>query len=326
MPLVSVIIPAFNAASTIERTIRSAQRQTLKDLEIIVIDDGSTDDTAARVEGIADERIVLRSFPNGGLPTARNRGIEAARGQYLAFLDADDLWSGTKLESHVAIMERRREVGAVYSWTCSIDEDDAVLGSQNTATFEGDVYSRILEGFFIGNASNAVLRREAVGSAGAFDPTLICGEDWEFLARVASGWHFAAVPRYDVFYRWRAGSMSSDVNRMREGLQVVCDRLFAAAPPALQDRKTASLCNVHVYIARICLTRRWDRPAIDEAARNLRAVLVLRPSTILEPTTLRLCVRWLIARMFSLPAATRAASWYHGAWLRGQRLEVDPWA
>jgi glycosyltransferase involved in cell wall biosynthesis len=92
-PLVSVIVAARDAGSTLVDTLESVRRQTVTDLEVIVIDDGSTDDTVARVARVTDPRITLASFPGAGISTARNRGIARARGAYLSFLDADDLWT-----------------------------------------------------------------------------------------------------------------------------------------------------------------------------------------------------------------------------------------
>ena len=103
-PLVSVIVPARDAGPTVVDTLESVRRQTVTDLEVIVIDDGSTDDTVARVARVTDPRITLASFPGAGLPTARNRGIARATGEYLAFLDADDQWTADKLESQVAAL------------------------------------------------------------------------------------------------------------------------------------------------------------------------------------------------------------------------------
>lgn len=325
MPRVSVIIPAYNAAATIERTIESVRRQTLQDFEIVVIDDGSTDDTAMRVRAIGDPRIEVHSHPRGGLPTARNRGIAVARGEYLAFLDADDLWACRKLESHVDILTRHPEAGVAYSWSCTIDEADRVLGRHHAASWEGDVYARLLQVFFVGNASNAIVRRQVVDTSGIYDEGLDRGEDWEFLVRVASRWPFVVVPEYQVFYRQRGGSVSSDVERMRDGLLIACDQLFAAAPAQLQALKSSSLAHIHLYIARSYLTRRVEADAVTQAALSLRAAVVLEPAMLLSRTTFILFCRWLLARVVSPQAASSVSGWYHG--VRGSSIpEVDPWA
>ena len=100
-PLVSTVIPAYNAGRFINETIESALRQTLGDFEIVVIDDGSTDDTTARVRSFGDRRLRLIERPHRGAPAALNAAIGAARGKYIGFLDHDDLWAPEKLDRHV---------------------------------------------------------------------------------------------------------------------------------------------------------------------------------------------------------------------------------
>ncbi len=119
-PLVSVVIPAFNASTYIERTLRSVMRQTYAALEIVVVNDGSTDHTAKLVEQIAasDSRIRLLSTPNRGVAAARNTGIEASSGRFVAFLDADDLWHPTKIEKQVNALKRLSPRTGLRSTRC----------------------------------------------------------------------------------------------------------------------------------------------------------------------------------------------------------------
>jgi glycosyltransferase involved in cell wall biosynthesis len=323
MPRVSVIIPAYNAAPTIGRTIESVLKQTFDDFEIVVVDDGSTDDTLVLVGAIADPRIRLHSFANGRLPLARNRGIAASRGEYIAFLDADDLWAPSKLASHVDILDRQPEVGVVYSWSCTIDDFERVLGRQRCVWFAGNVYEQMLEGFFVGNASNAIVRRAVVDSVGGFDESLDCGEDWEFLSRAAHRWPFAVVPDDLVFYRWRSGSMSSDAARMHSGLLVVVDKMFGLAPPELQPIRIRTLANVHGYVARTYLTRHTEGTAPRKAARSLWAVLRLRPVEAFNPGFLRLCARCLLVAVWSPASADALARRYH-LWRSSPMPEAKP--
>lgn len=97
---ISVIIPAYNSGNTILETIASVLEQTESDFELIVINDGSTDNTLELLETVRDDRLKIYSYPNGGLPTARNRGIANSNGEFISFLDADDLWTKDKLESY----------------------------------------------------------------------------------------------------------------------------------------------------------------------------------------------------------------------------------
>jgi glycosyltransferase involved in cell wall biosynthesis len=128
--LVSVIIPAYNEAATIERTISSVRSQTYSNLEMQVVDDGSTDETAAIVQRLAgiDHRIMLLRKPNGGLSSARNYGIAHAGGEFIAPIDADDLWHPDKIKKQMAVMrDGGDQVGLVYCWSRAIDERDRVL-------------------------------------------------------------------------------------------------------------------------------------------------------------------------------------------------------
>jgi glycosyltransferase involved in cell wall biosynthesis len=117
MPLTSIIIPAYNVQRTIQETIRSVQNQTVDDFEIIVINDGSTDDTLAVLESIDDPRLKIFSYENGGLSTARNRGIQNATGEYISFVDADDLWTPDKLERQLLALKSNTNAKVAYSWT-----------------------------------------------------------------------------------------------------------------------------------------------------------------------------------------------------------------
>ena len=122
-PTISVIIPAFNAATTIQRTIGTVLQQSFTAWELIVIDDGSTDRTAELVREIRDDRIRLYSIVNAGVAAARNFGIEHASGSFIAFLDADDWWMTEKLmDQHAALLEDPA-AGLAYSWTLFIDDE-----------------------------------------------------------------------------------------------------------------------------------------------------------------------------------------------------------
>ncbi|MGL5196776.1 MAG: glycosyltransferase family 2 protein [Chroococcales cyanobacterium] len=118
MPEISIIIPAYNAESTLVETIESVLQQTFTDFEILVINDGSQDCTQTLAEAIPDPRVQVLTYPNGGVCAARNRGISRAKGKYIAFLDADDLWTGDKLELQWAALQENPQAGVAYSSTC----------------------------------------------------------------------------------------------------------------------------------------------------------------------------------------------------------------
>lgn len=307
-PLVSVIVPARNAALTVAETLESIRRQTVTDLEVIVVDDGSTDDTAARVAGVADPRIALVSCPWAGISAARNRGITRARAAYVSFLDADDLWTPDKLELQLEALHRRADAGVAYSWTYVVDSAGRPLGPQPPARHEGDVYVPMLLGNFVGSGSNALLRRAVLETVGEFDPGLHAAEDWEYLLRAAARWPFVVVPRYQILYRESPYSASSRLDLMQaESLRVV-DRAFASAPAGLQRLRRRSLAGLHRYMARTALTRETGADSVERARRSLIESLYLYPRLFLSPITLRLCLRWALARCFSPRAAARIAA------------------
>lgn len=221
-PLVSTIIPAFNAAESLQETLTSVTRQTYRNLDIIVVDDGSTDDTAeiARRHMRLDTRVRLLQKENGGVASARNAGIHASRGEYVAFIDADDLWHRTKIEKQVAVLRAASQnVALVYAPFRLIDEQGSVLGFQRRIGVEGWVLYRHFHANLVGNGSSILVRRTVLEELGGFDTTLRAAgaegcEDLLLQLRIAARYQFREVPEYLVGYRRRRGSMSSDSEQM----------------------------------------------------------------------------------------------------------------
>jgi glycosyltransferase involved in cell wall biosynthesis len=112
MPSISVVVPSYNAEHTILQTVESVQKQTLSNIEIIIINDGSTDRTLELLQSITDQRLKIFSYKNGGLPVARNRGISHAKGEFISFIDADDLWRPDKLELQLTALQQHPEAGS----------------------------------------------------------------------------------------------------------------------------------------------------------------------------------------------------------------------
>ncbi|MBB2687856.1 UNVERIFIED_ORG: glycosyltransferase involved in cell wall biosynthesis [Rhizobium etli] len=237
-PLASVIIPAFNASTYIERTLRSALRQTYTGLEIIVVNDGSTDDTAKLVEqtAMSDSRIRLLSTPNRGVAAARNTGIEASSGRFVAFLDADDLWHSTKIEKQVNALTRlSSHWAAVYTLHYIINEDDEIIRPGSSDVARGYIYARHLNVKYIGNGSALLVRRDAALAIGGFDSSYAAAglggcEDLDFELKLAAHYLIEVVPERLVGYRKHPGSMSSDHLRMGKSALEVVRRSLAANP------------------------------------------------------------------------------------------------
>lgn len=211
-PRVSVIIPAWNRAGTILEAIHSVLSQTFVSLEVIVVDDGSTDGTAAAVRERhgADPRVVLLSQANQGPAAARNAGIGRARGELIAFLDSDDLWDPEKLAAQVGHLDAHPVAGLTF---CDARVQDE-RGPQARTRFEskgfgGDCSLRgLVEARFPLCTPSVLIRREALADAGGFDASFPCAEDWDLWIRLVDRREAVCLMTPMVTIRRGAGSLS----------------------------------------------------------------------------------------------------------------------
>jgi GT2 family glycosyltransferase len=299
MPTISVIVPAYNAESTILKTIESVQKQTFSDFELIVINDGSIDRTLELLGTIKDPRIKTFSYNNGGLPVARNRGISHATGDFITFLDSDDLWTQDKLELQLAALQQHPEAGVAYSWTHFMDEQGESFHAGKPVFFEGNVYAKLLVANFLDSGSNPLIRKQAIESVGKFDPTLGSCEDWDFWLRLAARWPFVVVPKPQILYRKTSGAMSSKIEVMEKYNLIVIERAFQSAPLELQFLKNQSLANLYQFLAHLCLTRISGAGGAEQAAQKLRAAIRLHPGTLLDKKTQVLAIKLLLIQVLS---------------------------
>jgi len=285
-PTISVIIPAFNAEKTIAETIASVQNQTFSDFEILVINDGSTDNTLEVIQTIKDPRLHALSYENGGLPVARNRGISHSRGDFIAFLDADDLWFPDKLELQLAALQAQPEAGLAYSWTYYKFESEEDSYADTSNSFEGNVYANLLLKNFLQSGSNPLVRREVIDSIGYFDPQLKSCEDWDFYLRVAAKWSFALVKKVQIIYRQSATTMTANLSTMEKYALIVIDRAFETAPPELQYLKKQSLAWMYKFTAQQCLKYgSHNSKDLKLAANRLQKAILLHPNNFFEGYT-----------------------------------------
>jgi glycosyltransferase involved in cell wall biosynthesis len=299
MPTISVVVPAYNGERTILETIKSIQQQTFSDFELIVINDGSTDRTLELLATVEDPRLKVFSYENGGLPVARNRGIARAMGEFITFIDADDLWTPDKLELQLAALQQHPEAGVAYSWTLVMDEKGEGFYPGKSVSFEGNVYPQLLIHNFIASGSNVMLRREAIASVGEFDPTLRSCEDWDYWLRVAARWSFVVVPKYQILYRQSSGAMSSKVEVMEKNLLIVHERAFQAAPPELQFLKNQGLANIYLFVTQLCLTHVSSATGAQQAREKLQKAIRLHPQFLLNKRALIFLLKLLLIRVLS---------------------------
>ena len=299
MAQVSIIIPAYNAESTILETIESVQKQTFSDWELIVIDDGSTDRSLEILSTVTDSRLMVFSYKNAGVSVARNRGISHAKSDFIAFLDADDLWTPDKLELQLAALKKHPEAGVAYSWTMNMNSTGDTFYSGDKVYFQGNVYVELLISNFIANGSNLLIRREAIESIGEFDPNLIPCEDWDYYLRLASEWHFVLVPKPQILYRQSSRSQSAKVDVMEKGYLAVINKAFKVAPRELQLLKNKSLANAYQYFTGIQLASITNTKQLRQAAHKLWKAISFEPQILLERRTQRYLLKILIVLLMS---------------------------
>ena len=210
-PLVSVVIPAFNAAATLAETLSSVESSSYRNIEVIVVDDGSTDDTAAIAAEFErrDSRFRLHRQSPGGRARALNAGGARAEGEYVARLDADDLWQPAKLERQMEVAARVPEAGFIYTFVRYIDERSRVLRDGPEQRFPRWALCRGVVESLAGGGSTALMKRSAMLEAGSCDPAYPAWEDLVMQLRISSRHPIAFVPEYLAGYRVREGSMSA---------------------------------------------------------------------------------------------------------------------
>lgn len=229
LPLVSIVVPAFNAEATIRETVLSALAQTYRAIEVIVVDDGSSDATAAAVAAVAatDARLRLVRTGNGGPSRARNVGIAASSGAFIAPFDSDDLWHPEKIERQVeAALGAVEPPGFVYSFFHRIDGESCVIASEPPIACRGPVLNRLAYKAFVANGA-ALFSRSALLEAGGFDERLRHAEDHLLHLRVARNHPAEVVPEIHLGYRLRPGSLSYERDEAFAGLKMAT-RMFRA--------------------------------------------------------------------------------------------------
>lgn len=256
-PLVSVIIPAYNAESFIERTLQSVLDQTYQNIEVLVVDDGSCDRTPEIVRLIAqqDPRVVLLQQSNFGVAAARNLAIQMAKGEFIAPIDADDIWYPDNIEKQVCcIVQSGPLIGFVYSWSLEINEEDDLSGGFHVATYRNNVYLRLLHHDFLGHASATLIRRACFEAVGGYDCSLRekgaqgC-EDWDVYLRIAERYLVNVVPEFLVGYRRSNSSMSHNSESMAKSHELVLRTALEQHPEIPSQVFQWSMSNFCVYLA-----------------------------------------------------------------------------
>ncbi|MDS3859214.1 glycosyltransferase family A protein [Thermosynechococcaceae cyanobacterium BACA0444] len=254
MPLVSVIIPAFNAAHYLEQTLTSVIQQSLTDFEVLIIDDGSTDHTGEMVQAWVeqDQRIHYFYQANQGVSASRNYGIAQARGEFIAFLDADDLWYPDKLALQVKHLQSNPNLGVSFGRVNFLTKEGQPLGQLSTSPL---VNLRPRD-FLLGNptttSSNLLVRRATLTEIGGFDLEMRYAEDLEWLLRISCSqiWQIEGINQVLISYRTASGGLSSDLYQMEADWEIFLEKASIYAPGLIQADGSLARATHLRYLAR----------------------------------------------------------------------------
>lgn len=260
MVKVSVIIPTYNALAYLPQTIDSVRQQTFSDWEILLVDDGSTDGTAAWAEALGEPRLRYLSQPNQGCATARNRGLDHAQGEYVAFLDSDDLWHPTKLARQVAYLDSHPERGWVHTWVLNTDAEGRLTQHLLASDLEGFVWPQIAEENLVFCGSSPLLRRSCFETVGQFDPALKSAEDWDMWVRIATRYSLGVIREPLTFYRQRPSSKSNRLAFHLEHRLRVIDKSLGDLGPEFEDLRQRAKGRAYLSVAwKPLLTEDYDQ-------------------------------------------------------------------
>ncbi|OCQ90674.1 glycosyl transferase family A [Nostoc sp. MBR 210] len=294
MPKVTVVIPAYNAMQFLPETVESVLAQTFSDLELLIVNDGSSDNIVQWANNITDERVKLISQENQGVSAARNTGIMQSNGEYLAFLDADDLWKPTKLEKQIRRFEEYPEAGLVYTWTHLVDAFGKPINRVLASRLEGNVWKQILVANMIGNGSSAMVRRSCFETVGLFDPELSGAADRDMWIRIAVHYLFAVVKEPLTLWRQHTNSMSKKRQEMVKDLRRTIDKNFQSVSLDLLYLQNRSYSYMNLYQA-------WN--SIDEG--NIEEAISFREQAYSNYAQIRLTNNYI-----RLSLAILLISWF----------------
>lgn len=240
-PRVSVLTTTFNVAPYVADALRSALEQQLEDIEIIVVDDGSTDDTVAVIRRFHDARIRIFEQSHRGPVSALNAALALARGEFIAFLDGDDVWHPEKLIRHVRFFEEHPGIDLTFSWHALIDENGREIGLTSRRWFGPISFEQLLTDNVIASGSLVVARRTALIQVGRFDESFGACHDLDLWLRLAlqHSQSIASVSGFLTYYRQRPGQLTKNVKLMEDSWNQLLAKTRGIAP-----RQTALVASI----------------------------------------------------------------------------------
>lgn len=279
LPLVSVVIPIYNAEKYVAEALSSVTTQTYANIEILCIDDGGDDNSCAIVKQYEDPRIRLIRQTNRGLSGARNTGIAHAKGEFVALLDADDFWHPCKLEAHVAHLHANPRVGCSYSPSIFVDEYSNEIGLRQTPRLTNISSKHLFCRNPIGNGSAPVFRKTVLEQIAFyrnrrkmyFDEDLRQSEDIECWTRIAlsTNWRFEGISSSYTYYRINMGGLSANLDKQLNSWKDAMKNLRNHNEEFFRRYYTLALAYQYRYLARRAIQARSKKEAIMYTARAL---------------------------------------------------------
>ena len=322
-PKASIVVPAFNVEVTIAETINALLAQTYTDFEIVIVDDGSSDLTKEIASDFcSDPRVRLICQPNRGLAGARNSGVAAAKGEYVGFCDADDLWHPTKLASHVIHLDRSPNVGLSFSGSALIDDDGKLTGHTQCPRLTNISRAYVFKRNPVGNGSAAVLRRSALDEIAFrpaheksrdwyFDETFRQSEDIECWLRLilTTDWDLEGVTGLLTRYRISSGGLSAATDRQFAAWERMVEKLTPLDPAFFKEQTPIARAYQYRYLSRravsgldaeraVNFTRRWikssRRPILEEPIKSLISIVAAYVLSVFGQHTLKRAEAFLV--------------------------------
>ncbi len=321
MSTLSVVIPTRNRSALLATTVRSVLSQRDVDLEVIVVDDASSDDTAAVVDSFADHRLaMIRKATPSGPGAARNEGAARAAGEWIGFIDDDDVWAPDKLARQVAAAQ---QAGRLWAYTGAVTIGGGFEILSGTPPLAPEAVVAALPRFnpIPGGGSNVIIRRHLLAEAGGFDEQLPPCEDWDLWIRLARSGLPALAAHPLVGYRVHGGNSSLDLERILRAARVI------------EKRQGTSIDwgRMHRWLAESCLRREWHMKAIGQfgraAVRGQALSVVSDISAILKRKIARLTVGYRFeGAVMDAAWAAEASAWLGELErsLRPRAERVDP--
>jgi len=265
MAKVSVVIPTYNYGHYLGDAIVSVLRQSYEDLELIIVDDGSTDDTRSLIRRYSDPRITWYFQPHKGISAARNFGIHQSRGEYIAFLDADDYWAPTKIDEQVNSIRSQNEVGLIYSGFFLIDQGGQIIAKRSPVkVFDPPLKTLLLGNIISGSSSTAFVPRYVFDIAGEFDEQIKGGEDWDMWIRISEKFKILAIDEPLAFIRLHSQNTTSNIDAMDVHQQAVIRKFFQNQdlPPDFKRLRRRAYANAKFSASNFAFNQKKFKKAI----------------------------------------------------------------